>query len=86
MRLLPDFELERFYLLRRIELIDTLQDFAQDEFYKDDPEEFMNKDDIKIKLLTKYYADVLNPCDVEKTLKRIYPSHLYAPKEENNTN
>jgi hypothetical protein len=82
MRLLPEYELERFYLQRRLELIDILQDLAEQQFYVDDPDEVMNPDDHKLMMLKKYYSDVLNPCDVEKKLKKIYPPEQYAPKKD----
>jgi hypothetical protein len=82
MRLLPEYELEKFYLLRRLELIDLLQDLAEQEFYKEDPEEVMTPEDHKLTMLKKYYSSVLNPCDVETTLRSIYPDHLYAPKKD----
>lgn len=85
MRLLPEYELEKFYLLRRLELIDLLQDLAEQEFYKDDPDEVMTPDDHKLVMLKKYYSSVLNPCDVAETLKSIYPTHIYAPPENKET-
>jgi hypothetical protein len=82
MRLLPEYELEKFYLLRRLELIDLLQDLAEQEFYKEDPDEVMTPDDHKLTMLKKYYSSVLNPCDVAETLKKIYPPEQYAPKKD----
>lgn len=82
MRLLHDHELEKFYLLRRIELIDLLQGMAENEFYKDDSAEFMQPDDPKIDTIAKYYAAVANPYELNETLKSIYKPETYGPAPE----
>jgi uncharacterized membrane protein len=41
----------------------------------------MKEDDPKIIMLRKQFADVLNPADVEKSLKEIYPEHLYKDEK-----
>lgn len=64
---------------RRLQLLDILDDFARTAFYDDDFS--MKEDDPKMTILRNQFADVLNPCDVEKTLKKIYPDHLYSPKQ-----
>jgi hypothetical protein len=62
---------------RRLQLLDILDDIARDAFYDEDFT--IQKDDPKISVLRKQFADVLNPCDVEKELKEIYPDHLCRP-------
>ena len=82
MRLLPEYELERFYLQRRLELLDLFQDLAEQEFYQDDPDEMMKENDHRLTLIKKYYASVLNPCDVAETLKKIYTPAQYEAKKD----
>ena len=60
---------------RRLQLLDILNDFARNAFYDEDYT--MKEDDPKMIVLRKQFADVLNPINVEKELKRIYPEHLY---------
>jgi hypothetical protein len=80
--LLKHHALEEHYLRRRLELLEYLDSFARDELYNDDPETMMKPDDPKLVILSREYSDVLNPVDLEKTLKEIYPTHLYAPPEK----
>ena len=40
----------------------------------------MSVDDPKLNFLRKEFSDVLDPVDVEEGLKKIYPEHLYKPK------
>ncbi|MFM8647106.1 MAG: hypothetical protein ACKOB7_04905 [Methylocystis sp.] len=44
----------------------------------------MKEDDPKMIMLRKQFADVLNPVDVENSLKEIYPDHLYTPTADSN--
>ena len=39
----------------------------------------MKKDDPRMIILRREFSDVLNPVDVEKALKEIYPERLYTP-------
>lgn len=64
---------------RRLHLLDILDDFARTAFYDD--EYTMDENDPKLVLLRKQFADVLNPVNVEEELKKIYPEHLYRPKD-----
>ena len=66
---------EKMLYERRLQLLDMLDDFAREAFY--DEEYTMDGNDPKIIMLRKQFADVLNPADVEKSLKEIYPEHLY---------
>lgn len=62
---------------RRLQLLEILDDFARNAFYDEDYT--MNEDDPKLIVLRKEFADVLNPVDVERELKKIYPERLYRP-------
>ena len=74
---LSNYYQEKALYERRLQLLDILDDFARTAFYDDDFS--MKEDDPKIIVLRKQFADVLNPVDVEKSLKEIYPDHLYRP-------
>lgn len=65
---------------RRLQLLDILDDFARNAFYDEDYK--MKEDDPKLIILKKQFADVLNPIDVEKALKIIYPANQYGPEKE----
>lgn len=75
---IKEHALEEYWLNRRIELLHQLDNLAQEAFYNDGYS--ITKESPKIAMLQKHYADVINPIDVEKTLKSIYPKHLYAPE------
>ena len=77
---IKEHSLEEHYLRRRLDLLDQLDSFARDEFYNTDPEERMKDDDIRLVLLRKHYCDVLNPYELNETLKKIYPPHQYGPE------
>lgn len=77
---LKDYYKEKVLYERRLQLIDMLDDFARSAFYDDDFT--MDENDPKIITLRKQFDDVLNPCDVEKALKEIYPAHLYKPTKD----
>lgn len=62
---------------RRLKLLDILDDFARTAFYDEDYS--MKDDDLKLVILRKEFADVLNPVNVEEELKKIYPERLYRP-------
>lgn len=63
---------------RRLQLLDILDDFARNAFY--DEEYTMDDNDPKLVIIRKQFADVLNPINVEQSLKDIYPDHLYTPE------
>lgn len=69
---------ERMLYERRLQLLDILDGFARDAFYDEDYS--MKEDDPKLVILRKQFADVLNPVNIKEELKRIYPEHLYKPK------
>lgn len=79
---IKEHSLEEHYLRRRLELLEYLDNFARDEFYNTDPEDRMKKDDIRLVLLRKRYCDVLNPYELNETLKSIYPANQYGPEKE----
>ncbi len=76
--LIREHALEEYWLSKRIELLHRLDDLAEEAFQNNDLS--MTENDPRIVTLRKQYADVINPVDVEKMLKSIYPRHLYAPK------
>lgn len=77
---IKEHSLEEHYLRRRLDLLEHLDSFAREEFYNDDPEDIMSPNDPRIVLLRKHYGDVLNPYELNRTLKKIYPKHLYGPE------
>ena len=68
---------ERSLYDRRVQLLDILDNFAREAF--DDEDFSMKEDDPIMIILRREFSDVLNPVDVEKSLKEIYPEHLYRP-------
>lgn len=74
---LSNYYKEKALYERRLQLLEILDDFARTAFYDEDFR--MKEDDPKMIILRKQFTDVLNPCDVEKELKEIYPDHLYRP-------
>lgn len=69
--------LEEYWLNRRLELLHQLDDLALEVFLNRD--DLITEDDPWMIMLQKHYADVLNPIDVEKTLKSIYSARQYSP-------
>lgn len=80
---IKEHSLEEHYLRRRLDLLEQLDSFARDEFYNNDPEDRMSPDDTRLVLLRKHYCDVLNPYELNRTLKKIYPKHQYGPEPTN---
>jgi hypothetical protein len=68
---------ERSLYDRRVQLLDILDNFAREAF--DDEDFSMKEDDPRMIILHREFSDVLNPVDVEKALKEIYPERLYTP-------
>ena len=79
---LKNHSIEEHYLRRRLELLDILDNFARDEFYNTDTEDRMTPDDIRFVLLRKQYCDVINPYELNETLKSIYPAKEYGPEKK----
>jgi hypothetical protein len=79
--LIREHALEKYWLERRLELLDILDDLARESLNDDDFN--MSKDDARILVLRKHYADVIEPYTLSETIKKIYPSHLYGtPKSQ----
>ena len=74
--LIREHALERYWLERRLELLDILDDFAREEFCNE--ESTINKDDWRLTTLKKNYADVMEPYSLAQTIRSIYPPHLYG--------
>jgi hypothetical protein len=75
---LSHYQKEKVLYERRLQLLEILDDLEND-FYGADYS--MNDDAIKLVILRKEFADVLNPVNVEEELKKIYPEHLYSPRK-----
>ena len=73
---LSNYYKERSLYDRRVQLLDILDSFAREAF--DDEDFSMKEDDPRMIILRREFSDVLNPVDVEKALKEIYPTHLYS--------
>lgn len=77
--------IERFWLERRLELLDILDNFAEQVFYTDSDQDIINENDRRLEMLKNHYRDVLNPHDLAETIKKIYPSNTYKDETENKT-
>ena len=77
---IKEHSLEEHYLRRRLDLLEQLDSFARDEFYNTDPEDRMSPNDPRLELLRKHYCDVINPYELNETLKSIYPAKQYGPE------
>lgn len=82
MKLIREQAIERFWLERRLELLDIFDNFAEQVFESDSDQEVMNENDKRLEMLKKHYKDVLDPCDLAETIKSIYPPHLYEDKKK----
>ena len=69
-------DLEAYYLQRRIELLQILDQFAHEAFHDEDFH--MDDDHWKLEILKKEYSDVIDPENLCRTLERIYPGHLFG--------
>lgn len=69
-------DLESYYLQRRLELLQILDQFANESFYEEDFN--MDDDHWKLQMLKSEYSDVIDPENLCLTLKRIYPDHLFC--------
>ena len=71
--------LEAYYLTRRLELLNILDQFANEAFIEED---FMMDDDHwKLQMLKNEYSDVIDLENLCSTLRRIYPDHLFGINE-----
>lgn len=69
-------DLEVYYLQRRLDLLQMLDQFANEAL--EDEDFHMENDHWKMEILKKEYSDVIDPENLCQTLKRIYPDHLFA--------
>lgn len=74
--LIREHAIEKYWLERRLELLDMLDDIARESL--DDEDFNMSVDDTRLVILRKHYADVIEPHKLQETIKKIYPSHLYS--------
>jgi hypothetical protein len=68
--------LETYYLNRRLELLQRLDDYAEQTLHDEDFE--MNDLNPVIKTSRREYADVIDPENLCRTLKKIYPDELFC--------
>ena len=78
MNIIREHALERFWLERRLELLDILSRFEEEVFYIDNEDEVMTQNDKRLEMLKNHYRDVIDPANVADTIKKIYPKHLYG--------
>lgn len=69
-------DLETYYLHRRLELLNILDQFAHEALENEDYN--IENDKHKIDTLRREYSDVIDPENLCLTLKRIYPDHLFG--------
>jgi hypothetical protein len=74
--LIKHHDLEAYYLQRRLDLLNILDQFAHDAFSEEDFT--MDDDQWKLEMLKREYSDVIDPENLCQTLKRIYPDHLFS--------
>ncbi len=69
-------DLETYYLHRRLDLLSRLNEYAEQSLHDQD----FDDDSLHpaIEILKKQYSDVIDPENLNRTLKRIYPKHLYG--------
>ena len=68
--------LETYYLNRRLELLQRLDDYSEQTLHDEDFE--MNDLNPVIKMLRGEYAEVIDPENLCQTLKKIYPDELFG--------
>ena len=68
--------LEAYYLNRRLELLQRLNEFAEQSLYEEDFDE--NSLAPTIEMLKRQYTDVMDPENLCQTLKKIYPEELFG--------
>lgn len=69
---IPEHDAERKILQKRLMLLKLFDDLIHAGF------ELEHLDDPVVQERFADFTDVLNPCDVEQELRRIYPSHLWG--------
>lgn len=69
-------DLEAHYLNRRLELLNRLNDYVEQSLYDESFE--MNDFHPVIEMLKQQYSDVIDPENLCKTLKRIYPEDMFG--------
>ena len=74
--ILKHHDLEVYYLNRRMELVQRLNDFAEQSLHDED----FQMDDLHpvIEMLREQYSDVIDPENLCETLKRIYPEEMFG--------
>lgn len=80
MRIIREHALERFWLERRLELLDVLDNISERVFWENEESDVSKEDSPQIRLLENHYRDVLNPGDLLAALKTIYKEDMYWKK------
>ena len=75
MSLIKEHALERFWLERRLEYLNILDDFAEHAFQYHDCEADMSDKDPKLTMLRDYYKEVVGPVQLAETISKIYSKH-----------
>jgi len=78
MTIIREHALERFWLERRLSLLDHLDRLADDTFYADNEDDVIDANDKKIKMIQNHYRDVIDPANLADTIKKIYPPKQYG--------
>ncbi len=73
--LIREHALERYWLERRLELLEILDDYAEDVLNNQGVK--ITENDKKIQLIIKHYRDVINPGDLADTIKSLYAPEYY---------
>ncbi len=78
--LIREHALEKYWLERRLELLDLLDSYAQETIYDKDNE--MTENDPRFQIIKKHYRDVINPGDLCDTIRSIYSAKNFRNNEE----
>ena len=70
---------ERFWLERRLEFLNILDEFYSEALYNNNTD--IQENDPRLVMIRKHYADVLEPYTLSQTIKSLYPEHLYGDKK-----
>jgi hypothetical protein len=77
-------DLEAYYLQRRLDLLNILDQFAHESFNEEDFS--MDDDHWKMEMLKREYSDVIDPENLCSTLRKIYPDHLFCIESQKSKN
>ena len=78
MSFIREHALERFWLERRLSLLNLLDSLAEEHYYAECEEDSPKENSHKMMLIRNHYRDVLDPANVADTIKKIYPAKNYG--------